>query len=1212
MNCMHRIAAALSLALVAPLSLATPGELDSAFGNGGRVRLSFPQGVTLNSAALQADGKVVITGTNVPPSAPLNGGDFFVVRLNVDGTLDTSFDGDGVATIDFNGRYDESEGVGITSDGHILVIGASFTGLFYESAAVRLNSDGTLDGSFGTGGKATYSFVNSPAPGAGLRAMAALPDGRYILAGGTDNSQGNGDFQFIRINTNGSLDTTFGTGGRTLVDFGQVGDDLIGVVRLPDGRIVGAGNSQKNGVHAISAVRLLATGLPDTSVGDGRVSLQFENGGVANAIALTADGKLLIGGTMPAVNSFTDLGVIARLLPDGTLDPTFGSGGRVVRGPGINALTTDANGHVYFSSDIVIDTTIFTSTRGLVQALDSDGSALDDFAVGVAIDSGHDDSVSDFSTFSMLRLGDGRLIVLGRNVRSELSVARLLATGGSGGVLSLLPGYLTTGYSGGHSTVSETSGGIDYVVQRSGGSTGPVSVHYEASSTTAVAGTDFAAMSGTLSWADGELTPKPLKLPLIDDTDFEANPEPITLALSAPTGGAALGTSKVEVYVSSDEREVQHVGGSGEAFENDATIELPVSRSGDARVRVTVDYTVVGDPSPSGGGTAAVAGTDFTPVSGTLTWDSYDVSRKYITVPLLDDNVQDGTRRIIVQFSNPSPGLAAPQFFNSSTGTIYDDEGGSSGAYFDFLTRNVSVDESAGTVTLNVRRNPTSGSSAGAVTFDVSTDFYPTTATPGLDFGAASPAQLSWNANEFSTKTITVPIVDDTIAEGPEELAASVHLGTSNYASTRILIDDNDAPVGVGTKLSMRDATLSVPENVGTVSVFVERTGNLAFPVWADLAVSAQGATQGTDFTAGTTTLSWAAGDGAPKAMNIPISADNQTEGDETFTLTLQNLIGGATLGSRTSTVVTIQGDLAPGPAQGTVGFTTDTITVSEDAEYVDLPVARTAAGSSVSLAYGIRSGATADIGREVVLVPKPGSISFSDPMPVDTVQKIRIYLNGDLRDEPEENFTVDLRRSFGGLPLGTSAITVKLASAEVATPPPTPTQFGFAATSISQQESQTTLNVTVNRTRSTSGAVAVHYETVGGTATAGSDFTTASGDLQWAAGDSNPKTIALTLTNDTAVESTETFTVKLSAPTGGATLSGDTATVSITDDDTAPPGNGGSNGGSGSGGTGGSGSGGGGGGGAFDPLSLLALGLILAFSSVRIRRAKPCARPNR
>jgi hypothetical protein len=142
--------------------------------------------------------------------------------------------------------------------------------------------------------------------------------------------------------------------------------------------------------------------------------------------------------------------------------------------------------------------------------------------------------------------------------------------------------------------------------------------------------------------------------------------------------------------------------------------------------------------------------------------------------------------------------------------------------------------------------------------------------------------------------------------------------------------------------------------------------------------------------------------------------------------------------------------------------------------------------------------------------------------------------------------------------------------------------QVGFVTTAITQREDQSVVNVTVRRMGGADSAVAVSYETAAGSAIAGSDFAAATGQLQWAAGDMADKTIALMLTNDTAVESTETMTLRLFAPTNGATLAEGTATISITDDDSgAPPAN---NGGSG---------GGGGGGGSLDLSMLFALLLL-------------------
>lgn len=126
--------------------------------------------------------------------------------------------------------------------------------------------------------------------------------------------------------------------------------------------------------------------------------------------------------------------------------------------------------------------------------------------------------------------------------------------------------------------------------------------------------------------------------------------------------------------------------------------------------------------------------------------------------------------------------------------------------------------------------------------------------------------------------------------------------------------------------------------------------------------------------------------------------------------------------------------------------------------------------------------------------------------------------------------------------------------------------QVGFVTTAITQREDQSVVNVTVRRMGAADSAVAVNYETAAGSATAGSDFVAATGQLQWAAGDMADKTIALMLTNDTAVESIETMTLRLFAPTNGATLAEATATISITDDESAPPpsNNGGSGGGGG------------------------------------------------
>src|SRR5262249_51395919 len=160
------------------------------------------------------------------------GSNFAVARYNADGTLDTTFSFDGKVTTDFGGD-DRAFSVAIQADGKIVVAGASLTNPGDDFALARYNPDGSLDAGFGTGGKVTTAF------GSGLdhaNACTIQADGK-IVAVGADG----GDFALARYNSDGSLDGTFGTGGKVTTDFGGQLEEAFGVAMQADGKIVAAG-----------------------------------------------------------------------------------------------------------------------------------------------------------------------------------------------------------------------------------------------------------------------------------------------------------------------------------------------------------------------------------------------------------------------------------------------------------------------------------------------------------------------------------------------------------------------------------------------------------------------------------------------------------------------------------------------------------------------------------------------------------------------------------------------------------------------------------------------------------------------------------------------------------------------------------------------------------------------------------------------------------
>jgi uncharacterized delta-60 repeat protein len=199
-----------------------------------------------------------------------------------------------------------------------------------DFAITRYSPGGTLDGTFGDGGVAFAGF--GPPQRGYVSSIAVLPDG-HVLAGGYRGSNlvGSSDYAVARFNPNGSLDGTFGSNGKVMIDIRSSLDGTGAMIAQADGRLLVVGSSdlptKPSWPQDLSAVRLNADGSLDPSFGaGGKVVLGLATPSRANAVALDGTGRIVLGGTTGSSN--TDFGVF-RLTSTGTLDSTFGSGGFV-------------------------------------------------------------------------------------------------------------------------------------------------------------------------------------------------------------------------------------------------------------------------------------------------------------------------------------------------------------------------------------------------------------------------------------------------------------------------------------------------------------------------------------------------------------------------------------------------------------------------------------------------------------------------------------------------------------------------------------------------------------------------------------------------------------------------------------------------------------------------------------------------------------------
>lgn len=300
----------------------TNGSLDLTFGNLGVVIIS---GSVFNAIAIQIDTP---SGSGAPNDKIIVGGvigsDFGIVRLNANGTLDLSFDTDGIVTTSFGipAYYEKINAITIQNDGKILAVGTAFNAN-YDFALARYNPDGSLDTSFDDDGMLTTTHPNGFSEYG--NAVAIQNDNKIIVAGSITPG-GNDDFQIIRYNPNGTLDTSFNYTGKVYTDFGISNDYAYSIKIQPDNKIVVAGLSGVFGINTFFAVaRYQTNGALDTSFDlDGKLRTSFGSTDAwATSVYIQNDSKIIVSGL--SNNDFA----LARYNPDGTLDSSFDLDGKV-------------------------------------------------------------------------------------------------------------------------------------------------------------------------------------------------------------------------------------------------------------------------------------------------------------------------------------------------------------------------------------------------------------------------------------------------------------------------------------------------------------------------------------------------------------------------------------------------------------------------------------------------------------------------------------------------------------------------------------------------------------------------------------------------------------------------------------------------------------------------------------------------------------------
>lgn len=466
----------------------------------------------------------------------------------------------------------------------------------------------------------------------------------------------------------------------------------------------------------------------------------------------------------------------------------------------------------------------------------------------------------------------------------------------------------------------EGAGAVSIQVDRLGPSTGAMSVGYAFANGTAVNGTHFIASPGTLTWADGDASPKQIPVTLIDNGGVNTA-HAFTVALSAPSGATLIAPMSTVVTINDDDTSIQFSSAAVSTSVAAPSVSLTVTRTG-----ITANPSSVSYAASNG---SAIAGLDFgtlgnsTPPSGTVAWAAGDAASKTIVIPILHDPIPGAAKGFTVALSNPVGANASLGSTSTEAVTITDTD---AGVAFEFPA--YSVTEGTASVTVRAVRVGATSAAASATWTAVNG-----TAIAGRNFGTAGNFALpsgavSWVAGDATAKNIVIPILDDKFG-GQGDLAFRLNLvpGTGILAgippTATVTIHDNEPPPH--STIGFAQAKYVVSEGAGSVLLTLRRSdagGGFGLPASVTYTTVAGSALAAIDFTAKTGTVSWAAGDSSDKTLSVAILHDTTAKPNRTFRVSLSAVSSGASaslgLGPNSTASVLIVDDDEVFPAAGT------------------------------------------------------------------------------------------------------------------------------------------------------------------------------------------------------------------------------------------------------------------------------------------------------
>lgn len=640
-----------------------------------------------------------------------------------------------------------------------------------------------------------------------------------------------------------------------------------------------------------------------------------------------------------------------------------------------------------------------------------------------------------------------------------------------------------------------------------------VTVAWATADGSALAGADYTAASGALTFAAGATT-QTFSVSVLGDTLDEAN-ETFLVNLSGAVN-AALNDAQATATITDDDAPPSLSitdAAVAEGSSGATAITFTLSLSGASAQVVSVDYALAG--------ASATAGVDFTAATGTVDFPVGQVSRT-ITANVLGDLLDEPDETFLVNLSN---GVNVTITDGQATGTITDDDGEPL-----LSIASASVLEGAAGSTNLALEVTLSAASGQPVTVQWATA--DGTATAGSDYAGAS-GTLTLAAGALSG-SLLVPVLGDVLDEADEAftvtLSAPVNAGLLVASASGTILDDDDAPLLTITDATITEGSSGSPE----LLFFVDLSAPSGQTVEVSWATAGASATAVVDFTPGAGTLTFAPGS-TRREVRVQVVADTLDEGNETLRVNLTAPLN-ATLADAQGTGTINDDDafpvvsIAPGTvAEGTGGSTTLELTVTLDAP----------SGRSTSVSWAAAAG-SATAGSDFTAAS--GTLTFAAG---ETTRIIGVPVVADALDEPDEELTVTLSSPVN-LFLGVAQATGTISDDDGA-----PTISISDGALLEGAASAGALELTVTLSNTSGQAVTVEWATVDQTAIAGLDYASASGTLSFAPGELS-QVITVELLDDLLDEPDELFGVILVSPTG-ATIGDGEGDGTILDDDLPP-----------------------------------------------------------